>query len=884
MHAHLQPYVTPILLTTQSFTESAPLLDDADDPHLESQPTQKASFTERLGTILNEPLTPINKILLVLLLIFLLLSAVFIGLFAGAQYKLYHRGGQPGENPPTSTFTSVVTLPPTATRTTTVVVPPTAAPSDPPTDNVCLTPECVKLSAAILSSLDTSQDPCENFYDYATGGWRKSHPIPSDKGRYGTFNSLFEENQQIVRDILENGNSVSALKSSADEQLLRKLRTLYASCMDQDTLDALGEQPLHQVLRVVRKLFRGKTTDISSNAGSKDELDDDKKRDGLTAALAYLHSRGIPALFSFDVEGDSKVDPNFMALWFSQPDLGLPSKEYYEDKPIRKVYKGVVERLLFASYEDEEQAQKKIAENLVQNEETVKAWPPWPWPPWGGDGDDDDGDKKPKNRSELAKHLARKVVKFERRLANASLDLDVLQQDPMGTYNKIPISNLTGALPQIHFNNYFTTLTPRNYPDEVIVTYPAYIESLSHILDTTSRDVIEAYLVTQVALRLATRLSLKTESWKARRSLDEVLMGIKPGAVGDRAEYCVNAVDSALGFAAGRYFVNETFGGDSQEKGTQVIEDIVKSFKASLPKIDWMDQTSADAAADKADAIRIKVGYPLSPNTTNAESIARYYALVKVSQHAYFDNMLSAVTSDVYREWQQLGKQRDLQAWEMTPATVNAYYNPPANEIVFPAGILRPPFFSQEWPSYLKYGAFGQVAAHELTHAFDSAGRLYNQEGKLEEWWTKNTSEGFLVKQKCIVDQFSAYTVVGPDGKEVHVNGNLTSGENIGDTGIIQAYRAWKAQFDDSYQAGTEYLLPGLNFTREQLFFIAFGRIWAENIKPASLVQRVRTDPHSPNEFRVDGALHNVPEFADAFNCPKGAKLNPPPEKQCIFW
>jgi len=215
---------------------------------------------------------------------------------------------------------------------------------------------------------------------------------------------------------------------------------------------------------------------------------------------------------------------------------------------------------------------------------------------------------------------------------------------------------------------------------------------------------------------------------------------------------------------------------------------------------------------------------------------------------------------------------------------VNAYFNPPSNEIVFPAGILEPPFFSHDWPSYLSYGAFGQVAAHELTHAFDSAGRLYNQEGKLENWWTNASNAGFQIKQECIEAQYSAYTVDDGKGGVIHVNGNLTSGENIGDTGLIQAYRAWKAQYSDSFQGGNEFLLPGMNYTREQLFFISFGRIWGNTMKTAAQVQRVRTDPHSPNIYRVDGTVSNIPEFAAAFNCPKGAKLNPPPEKQCLFW
>ncbi|KAK7678079.1 hypothetical protein QCA50_018872, partial [Cerrena zonata] len=169
-------------------------------------------------------------------------------------------------------------------------------------------------------------------------------------------------------------------------------------------------------------------------------------------------------------------------------------------------------------------------------------------------------------------------------------------------------------------------------------------------------------------------------------------------------------------------------------------------------------------------------------------------------------------------------------------------------------------------------------------HAFDSSGRLYNQDGKLEQWWTNATSERYNVIQKCIVDQYSSYYVEDGEGKRIYLNGNMTSGENIGDSGIIQSFRAWKSQFQESKKAGNEYLLPGLPYTREQLFFISFANQWAQNIKPESVAIRVRADPHSPNRFRVEGTLSNVPEFAEAFKCPAGSKMNPPQEKRCLFW
>ncbi|KAF5358499.1 hypothetical protein D9756_001692 [Leucocoprinus leucothites] len=897
--------------------ESAPLLIDPEEEERD-QPT----FSDRINTVVQEPLTPLTKILLILALSLLLVSSIFIGLFAGAQHKL----SLVGDNKPGGTVTRIFTtteyhtLPHTETEiftktktatttttqvgsttrvgtvtttttytttdkvTTTVKPVPVPGPTGGPEKDVCMEPQCIVLAGTILSSLDTTQDPCENFYEYVNNGWLKAHPLPADKSSFGNFEALARQNKQVIQRILESSGENALLSQDPyDQEILEKIRDMYSSCLNEPLLDGIGSAPLEHFVETLRKLFREEDTDISLRKGRK-------KSKGLTAALAFLHSQGIGPLFSFEVEGDVGVDPNHMVLWFSQPNFGLPSKEYYEEKSTRKLYQTVVERLLTilddGSDLDDELglAQDDKQTRFSTKEKTQRIWPPWPWPPWDGDDDGGDGgeDEPPRHRD--IHGLAKKVVEFESKMAQASLDLDILLQDPIATYNPVHPTVLFDELPQVDFPTYFSTFTPRRFPNRVIVTYPEYARSLSKILNDTPNLVIESYLVVRAALALSPYLGTSTEAWQAQRTLLEALTGIKKGAVGDRGEHCVGKVEETLGFAAGRYFVNETFGGDSRAKGTKIITDIVKAFKGSLRNIDWMDAESANAAAEKADAIRVKVGYPLSPNTENARSIAQYYSKVEIDKGDFFNNMLSAQKSEIFKSWLRLELSRDPESWEMWPSMANAYFNPPANEIVFPAGILQPPFFSQEWPGYLSYGAFGQVASHELTHAFDSAGRLYNQHGKLEEWWTNSTSEGFKVKQDCIVKQYSAYTIDDGKGGKIHVNGNLTSGENIGDTGLIQSYRAWKAQYDASAEAGGEHLLPGLNYTREQLFFIAFGRIWARAMKPAAAVQRIRTDPHSPSRYRVDGTVSNIPEFAKAFNCPKGAKLNPPREKQCIFW
>ncbi|KAH7909726.1 Metalloprotease [Hygrophoropsis aurantiaca] len=915
--------------------ESAPLLDREPDEGGNGSHS-RPGLAKRLTEAVQEPLTGLTKVLLVEVLILLIIASVFIGLFAGAQHKLNLRGGgggggERGDQTETVTVTSttastivsattttavsteiltttdiltktktdtttatktkiqtsVSTYTTTDIRTRTIIVGPEptgppAPPPGPPTSEVCLTPDCIILSAAILSSLDSSQDPCENFFDFANGGWISSHPIPGDKGGVSNFQLVAEQNGQLLQKLLETKPKFPSHLDSYDEQLLHKLRTLYSSCMDESKLDYIGQEPLQHFVNNIKKLYRGQSTNTDL-AGSQ----------GLSNALAYLHSRGVEALFEFSVDGDAGVDPNAMTLWFSQPSLGLPAKEYYKERDVLETYQNVIERLLNALYDDlsltDADADIPKRPSLVvqggQLENTDHVWPPWPWPPWDGDGDERRGEpNKPRAPPRGAHELAKKVVDFETEIAEATLDLDRLQQDPFGTYNPMPFYTLKSSLPNINFPDYFATFTPRAFPSRVIVTYKPYPSSLSEILRKTSSDVVEAYLVIRAALEYAPNLGTSTEAWKAVRTLEETLGGLKKGAVGERSQFCMKKVENALGYATGRFFVNATFPGESKQKATKVIDDIIEAFEDSLDHLPWMDEESARRATEKAEALRVKVGFPMYPSTLDPHAISNYYALVKVHTDTFFDNMLSAASSEVYKMWQKLGKRRNLDEWEMFASTVNAYYNPPGNEIVFPAGILQPPFFSQDWPGYMSYGSFGMVAAHELTHAFDSSGRLYNQQGKLEEWWTPETSQGYQVKQDCIVKQYSGYTVDDGNGGVVHVNGNLTSGENIGDTGLIQAYRAWKAQYQDSYDAGTEYLLPGLEFTREQLFFISFARTWAMNNRAADAVQRVRSDPHSPNRYRTEGTVFNIPEFAKAFQCSKHAKLNPPPEDQCIFW
>ncbi|CAK5279362.1 unnamed protein product [Mycena citricolor] len=553
--------------------EAAPLLrNDDEDAGSESEPSP--TFAERVSALAQEPLTPLNQVLLVLALVLLLLCSVFLGLFLGEYTKLQRHVDEPQ---------STLTVTATSTQTVTATASP-PGPTSPPAEAVCLTPACIELSAAIMSSMDQSQDPCEDFFRFTGGGWISAHPLPADKGSVGQFESLGQANKRILQDLLERPGATAAFTSTDDEKLLQKLRGFYDSCLNENLLDDLGTAPLIHFAKTLQSLYRGDSLETTQ---------DGLKKNGLTAALAFLHTRGITSFFAFEIEGDVGVDPNFMVPQFDQADLGLPSKEYYEEESIVEVYQGVVERLLFTLSEEEEKLQALRSSVLVEN----APWPSWPWPPW----DDEPEEKKP-NRSDIAHQMAKKVIAFETKIANASLDGD-LYQDPFFVYNRVPLSNLSESLPQVNFNEYFATFTPRNFPENVVVASPKYASDLSEILAATDSEVIESYLIVRAALNLAPNLGMATEAWQAQRTLLETLTGIKKGAVGDRAEYCIGKLEGALGFAAGRYFVNETFGGDSQEKAAKIITDIIESFKESLPNVSWLDEPSAEAAAEKVSLI-----------------------------------------------------------------------------------------------------------------------------------------------------------------------------------------------------------------------------------------------------------------------------------------
>ncbi|ORY20602.1 putative Endothelin-converting enzyme 1 [Naematelia encephala] len=905
----------------------------------------------------SRPLTNLEKTLGGGAIVLLLIMSTFIGLFAGAETSLKREkakhgidhGGEGGWSTATETKTEY------STSTTTI----SAVPTGKPSANVCLTAECVTLAANILNRINASVDPCDDFYEFASGGWFASNSIPADKGIYGTFEQVRDNNKAIVAKAIEAiPAKLSSVAASADESNLHKLKTVYDSCLDVDKLDEVGLKPLLGLADFILETigpfdlipapeedlidesneWRGTYTDdyeipehlavdVTHPVGKRrvspshidspeqpmylqaaENLVKSERTPKITKALSYLASRGksllpkpamcVDALLDFAIEGDGAgPDPQVQALYLSQVYGGLPSKEYYEEKPILDLYHSVIKGILIdiASHTHASQTPRDLVDELEAfiNDEVKAESKGWPWP-WPGDDDGDKGGDKDKTPGgggskdlpldERMDRLAAKVLHFERQLIRAGTDPERLS-NPHYSYNFYKTARVNRAISFLDLPTFLSSFAPRSYPELITVTYPPYLAAASRIVDATPDYVLSAYFVTRLALGYASALGPKVGVHAELRRLQEALRGIKKGTEENREDVCLAVVDSTLGFIAGREYVKEAFSAEAKEDGENIIHSIVKAFNDRLPHIAWMDKTSSEAAQKKASAILPKVGYPTLPDTMNPASLAGWYARLEIEKGDHFGNVLRSTMVEEGRTWASLGKARDRRTFEkyMPPQIVNAYYSPPDGEIVFPAGILQPPFYSHSWPSYLKYGAFGAVAAHELTHAFDNVGSQYDDKGRLSEWWTNSTVDAFNERAQCIARLYSTYYVRDANGTKVYVNGNLTNGEDIADWGLAQAYSAWKNSLNAT--SSSPLVLPGLDFTEDQLFFLAFAHIWAGLIRPATAVSRVRTDPHSPNFWRATGTLRNFDAFTEAFQCKKGDKMHPPPSKErCELW
>ncbi|KAI4218935.1 MAG: hypothetical protein L6R36_008664 [Xanthoria steineri] len=725
-----------------------------------------------------------------------------------------------------------------------------------PTDPICLTPACVLAAAGIIENMDpvySHIDPCEDFSKFLCGGWESKHEIRPDQDSVSSGSVMYETSQETLHRLLEAPYSETQLSrvsssASADRRIFDKIQSAYNACMDEETIKQRASKPLLDVLREIQEYYP-----LPSDRRKIDSSDDRNlhQQKGLlsyrdepfTRVIAYLSSIGVDAFVTFNVNADDK-DPDSVVLSMNALNRpGLPSKEYYQDQDLLKSYAETIGLVLEALLREAQPSpQLDLDTSLV---------------------------------FECSEELVKAVIELEETLAVASPD-EADAEDVTKYYNPRSLTEVDALLPQLSMPYLLSLLAPSGFvPTEVIVGSPSYLEVLAQQLNGASHETLRAYLVWKTVQGYVDEV--EDDALIPLKRFNNILRGKDPEASEDRWRTCVKVVDRGLGWILSKFFVEEAFSKEAKAFGDRIIHDIKQQFVEKLSVAGWMSKDVRNVAIEKVHRITQKIGYPTrSPDLLDATAVEKYYEAVHITNGSYFGNALAIARFDSRREWSKLGKPTNRDEWLMTAVTVNAYYNPPGNEIVFPAGIMQPPiFYDPSLPPYISYGPFGSISGHELTHAFDSSGRHYDQDGNYTDWWDDQTVQAFKAKTDCFVEQYSNFTILDPEGKRLHVNGKLTLGENIADAGgLSAAFHAWK----EVEKKHPSQLLPGLqHFTKEQMFFITYPSLFCGKTRQERAVNLIYKDPHSPSWARILGTVANSREFRKAFDCPKK-------EPTCELW
>lgn len=429
-------------------------------------------------------------------------------------------------------------------------------------------------------------------------------------------------------------------------------------------------------------------------------------------------------------------------------------------------------------------------------------------------------------------------------------------------HNLHAVGDLAGLTDGLDWDTYLTGRGLAGQP-QVDIGQPTYVAGLGEILKETSLENLKAYTTFKVIHSFANILSQPFVTARFEFA-SKLINGTQEQPA--RWKRGVRTVNGYLGEALGKIYVERHFPPEAKERMDTLVANLVDEFGFAINELSWMGDDTKAKAQDKRGKFTTKIGYP-------DEWLD--YSAMEVSGDNLFGNVMAGRRFDYQRDLEKLGKPIDRGEWHMTPQTVNAYHNPPMNEIVFPAAILQPPFFNLVADDAVNYGAIGGVIGHEIGHAFDDQGRKYDGQGNLNDWWTESDAEAFKASAQKLVDYYSQFSPID----DLKVNGQLTLGENIGDlTGLVLGYRAYKRSLNGQEAP----VIDGL--TGEQRFFIGWAQVWRTKRRDALLRRLVLVDPHSPAPFRVNGPLRHVPEFYAAFDVNEGDGMYLTPEERVKIW
>jgi putative endopeptidase len=549
------------------------------------------------------------------------------------------------------------------------------------------------------------------------------------------------------------------------------------------------------------------------------EMDKISKINNLSDLSEYMAYAAIitTAPFGVYVYIDSK-NPTEHVTYLGQSGLGLPNKGYYMDddeksKNIRKEYVTHIGKM----FELYGMSNSNKLGSTVMDIETSLARFHW---------------KKEKNR------------------------------DPELTYNPSTMSELRSMIPGLDWDRWLSATGIDGF-NKIIISQPDYIKNINNIITKTSIDDWKTYFTWSLLDRFAGYLSSDYEKQNFY-FYSTVLSGVKK--MEPRWKRAVNVVSASMGEIIGKVYVEKHFDQNAKDRMIDLVENLRKAYKVGIDELEWMSDSTKLQAHYKLKNFRPKIGFP---------NKWKDYSQLSIEPDNLVNNIKNSTLDRTRKNREKLGKPIDREEWGMTPQTVNAYYNPLLNEIVFPAGILQPPFFNMEADDAVNYGSIGAVIGHEMGHGFDDKGSMYDGDGELRNWWTDTDKKKFKKRTEKLIKQYDNYTVV--DGTPV--NGEFTQGENIGDlAGIVIAYKAYQL----SKKGKTTPVIDGL--TGDERFFYGWGTIWGSKSTDEQMIRQIKTDPHSPGEFRANGPLLNMPEFLDVFGVSADDGMYVDPEKRIKIW
>ena len=539
----------------------------------------------------------------------------------------------------------------------------------------------------------------------------------------------------------------------------------------------------------------------------------------LQAEMGRLQSEGVPVMFRFGSTQDFKDSTKEIATLL-QGGLSLPDRQYYLKEDAKS-------KELRAEY----------AQHVAKMLELM-------------------GDSSANAATE-----AKTVLRVETALAKASMDR-VDMRDPDNVYHKMPVAQLRTLGPNIPWPEYFRE---RNAPSfaEINVAQPNFFKALDSAIAATRLSDWKTYLRWHLVHAAAPALPAKFVE-EDFNFFGKTLTGAK--ILRPRWQRCVASTDRRLGEALGQYYVKQYFPPEAKTKAIEMVKNLETALRADLRTLDWMSPATREQAIKKLDAITLKIGYP---------DKWRDYSKYQVTRASYAENAERGDAFEIARDIAKIGKPVDRTEWGMTPPTVNAYYDPSMNEIVFPAGILQPPFFNPNGDPAINYGGIGAVIGHEMTHGFDDEGARFDGQGNLKNWWTPQDLKNFKARGDCVAQQFDGFVVE----KGLTENGKLVEGESIADLGGLTIAHA---AFLNTPEGKTTEKAGG--FTPDQRFFLGFAQIWAGVYRPEAARLLAKTNEHPLPQFRTDGPLSNMPSFAKAWGCKPGSGMERAGSKRCRIW